>query len=335
MAAITGQAAPWQAPHEFAGPVAAELRQVEESLAQLLPPDLGGLAPVIYHQVVRAGGKRLRPLLVLLSCAAAGGDPARAITMATGVEVVHLASLMHDDVIDEARERRGRPAARQRWGNRASILVGDLLIAQAFRRLSDESGRAALGVIAEAVVQMCQSELTQRGEGRPFPDEAAYFASIQGKTAALMAAACEIGATAAGNTAAAQPLREFGANLGLAFQITDDLLDLYGEPAKLGKPVRQDLLRRQWTLPVIAALQSAPPEQARGLQKLLQHAAEGDAQAAAEAAARVEALGGREYASRRTAELVRQASLALAPLPETPARDALAELAEYVTRRES
>ena len=319
---------------ELARPVAAELHQVEARLRELLPAEMGGPAPAVYQHVLGAGGKRLRPLLTLLSCAAAGGDPAAAVIVATSVEVVHLSSLIHDDVIDEARERRGQPTARERWGNRTSILVGDLLIAEVFRGLSAAFDQAALSVMAEAVVEMCRAELSHGAADEP-ADEGAYFANIRGKTAALMAAACEVGAIAAENPAAGEALREYGLKIGLAFQITDDLLDLYGDPAKLGKPIGQDLGGRHWTLPVMAALQAAPPEEHRRLEELLERSAAGEADAAPRAADLVAALGGREYAAGRARELVEEAGQLLTGLADTPARASLQSLAEYISQRES
>jgi len=320
--------------HQLAAPVAAERAEVEDRLAQLVSGDGGGLAWTAYHHILQAGGKRLRPLLTLLSCAAAGGDAAEAIGLASAVEVIHLASLIHDDVIDEADERRGMPSARERWGNRTSILVGDLLIAEIFYRLSTQFERAALSILAAAVVRMCQAEIGQ-GDGLTTPDERAYYINIEGKTAALMAASCEVGAVAAGPGAPAGALRRYGENLGLAFQITDDLLDLYGDPERLGKPVRQDLRRGHVTLPVIAALDAAGPDEDAALRGLLARSAGGDMTAATEAAQMAAALGGRAYASERAAESVAAAREALTALPETPARASLEALAEYVLDREA
>jgi len=319
----------------LAEPVAPQMHVVEVRLQELLPAEADGLAPAIYQHVLQAGGKRLRPLLTLLSCAAAGGDPAAAVAFATSVEVIHLSSLIHDDVIDEARERRGRPTARERWGNRTSILVGDLLIAEVFRLLSTGFDPHVMGVLAEAVVHMCQSELRETGERRWEAAEARYFASIRGKTASLMGAACHIGALAAANAPAVEPLRDYGLNLGVAFQVTDDLLDLYGDPARLGKPVGQDLAGGHHTLPIIAAWQAGSEGERRALEGLLERCEAGDPGAAAETVELVAALDGREYACHRVGELVQQAKAALEGLVATPARESLEHLADYVLQRES
>jgi geranylgeranyl pyrophosphate synthase len=316
----------------IAEPIAGALAETERQLEALIPEQMGGMVPVIYRHVLKAGGKRVRPMLALLSCVAAGGDANNCVNLAMAVEVLHLSSLIHDDVIDEASQRRGRPSVRQQWGNRASILVGDLLVAEVFSRMADEPGRQALAVLAQSVARMCQSELLEQDEDPLQLDEQLYFDNIRGKTGALMAAACEVGAIVSGNEAARQPLAEFGMDVGQAFQIVDDLLDLYGNSEALGKPVLQDLGRGQWTLPVIHALQAASEAEAEHLRNLLMQAKENPA-AAAEAAAVTAQLGGREYAGKQAEELVERAYAALSRLPESRARESLRELAGYAISR--
>ncbi|MEI6503151.1 MAG: polyprenyl synthetase family protein, partial [Armatimonadota bacterium] len=230
----------------FAAPVSEPLALTETRLGELVPPQAGALVTTVYQHVLKAGGKRLRPLLTLLSCEAAGGDALDGVELAVAVEALHLSSLVHDDVIDEASHRRGKPSVRQRWGNRTSILVGDFLLAQVTRKLSGDFEQRALEVMANAVSDMCLAELMEYPSDPADLSEEAYFARIRGKTASLIAAACEIGAIAAKSSAAREPLTAYGMSLGQAFQITDDLLDLYGEAATLGKPVLQDLGAGQW-----------------------------------------------------------------------------------------
>ena len=317
----------------LAEPVASQLAETEARLESIIPPETGGLVPVVYRHVLKAGGKRLRPLLALLSCGAAGGDPDHCINLATAVEVLHLSSLIHDDVIDEASERRGRPSARQQWGNRASILVGDYLVAEVFRRLADDLGRQALAVLALRVADMCRAELAEQSEDPLALTETAYFENIRGKTGALMSAACEIGAIAADNEQARPLLAAYGLNLGQAFQIVDDLLDLYGDADKLGKPVLQDLQQGHWTLPVIKALASAGPQEQATLVALLAQARQ-EPEAARSVAALCERLGGRQYALDHAQRLVADAQSALATFPDSPARTSLEALAQYVVERQ-
>lgn len=318
---------------QIAEPVAPQLAETERRLEDLIPEQFGGLMPIIYRHVLQAGGKRVRPMLALLSCSATGGDPENCVNLAMAVEVLHLSSLIHDDVIDEANERRGRPSVRQQWGNRASILVGDFLVAEVFRRLADDLGRQALGVLAQRVSEMCRAELVDPAEDLDQLSEARYFENIRGKTGALMSAACEVGAIASDNEGARPLVASYGLNLGQAFQIVDDLLDLYGDPEALGKPVLQDLQRGQWTLPVIHALASATPDEQAKLSDLLQQARH-DALAARAASDLAAEMGGRQYAAAYAQRLVSDALQALSPLPDTPSKTSLAGLAQYVVQRQ-
>jgi geranylgeranyl pyrophosphate synthase len=317
----------------LAAPVADALALAQQQLAELVPAVAGDPAREVYLQMLGAGGKRLRPLLALLSCAAAGGDAAEAVRVAVAAEVIHLASLFHDDVIDEAEERRGQPSVRQRWGNRAAVLVGDLLVAEVFQRLAEQLDGSSASLLARAVGEMSRAELACAAAS-PEPTEEHYRRNIQGKTATLMGAVCEAGARCAASEAAARHLRQYGRKLGEAFQISDDLLDLYGEAEVVGKPALQDLRRGQWTLPVLYALRQGTPEQGRALRESLS-AATWDPRAAREAADLAAALGGRDYGRQIAEGLAAEAQEALAPLSPSPARDSLTQLADYVVQRRS
>jgi geranylgeranyl pyrophosphate synthase len=313
-------------------PVAAALTEVEERLGSMVSPAADGVIGKIYHSLLASGGKRLRPLLTLLSCAASGGEPPQAVALAMGIEVLHLASLIHDDVIDDSDERRGRPAAQRRWGNRAAILAGDYLVAEVFRQTADEIAHETVATLANAVAEMCRAELMDQKNGSESA-RSDYIALISGKTGALMAAACEAGALAADNRLAAQALRPFGRYLGEAFQITDDLLDLYGDPEVMGKPIHQDLQRGDWTLPVLKALENATPSAAAELRETLQ-AAQSSGAAAVTAACLVDQLGGRVYAAAEAADRISLGLDCLQQLPPTPSRTLLTELAEGVLNRD-
>jgi len=211
---------------------------------------------------IEAGGRRLRPALVICSAIAAGGRHAvseRVIDAATAVELLHLASLYHDDVLDAAPLRRGRPSANALWGNHAAVLSGDLLLAHAYR-VAAELGAPELRRFAHTLTALCSGQIaestTQFDVGRDF---AHYDASIRGKTAALLATSCWLGASTGGaRSAAAEALACFGTELGVAFQIVDDVLDLYGHGLQIGKPAGSDLRQGVFTLPVLMALQRDP-----------------------------------------------------------------------------
>jgi geranylgeranyl pyrophosphate synthase len=206
-----------------------------------------------------AGGKRIRPRLALASAAACadGSVPDPAIDAALAVELLHLASLYHDDVVDGATHRRGLPAVHEEWDVGRAIVGGDLLIARA-SRLAGRVGPAGSAAFASAFADLCEGQLFEMiTQYDPTRSEAAYFASIAGKTAALFRVACELGAIGAGADAeVVRALGAFGTNLGLAFQVVDDLLDVTGSSKELGKPVGNDLRQGVYTLPVILACDS-------------------------------------------------------------------------------
>lgn len=315
---------------QITAPVADGLREVELRLQDLVPESLGGPAPGVYRHMLQAGGKRLRPALALLSCAAAGGDSAAAVDAGVAVEVLHLSSLIHDDVIDEAEQRRGQPSVRHLWGNKTAVLVGDFLVAQVFRWLAENLAQQSLTILAQAVTEMCQAELNFATGGEITEEQ--YRANIQGKTGALVAAACEIGALQAQRPELAPILHRYGQKLGEGFQITDDLLDLYAPEAVTGKPELQDLRKGHWSLPVLHALRTAPAAEAERLRALLAQAPQ-DAAAARAAADLTAALGGRAHAEAAAAEVLAEAREALQTLAPTPSVASLQALVDWVASR--
>ena len=208
--------------------------------------------------LLKAGGKRLRPALVLISARA--GVPGRRETdlAAAAIELVHLATLYHDDVIDETDTRRGAPTVHSKWGLEVAILAGDYLFAKGCV-LAATAGGAVTGILSQAIAEVCEGQIietTALGEPARSPDE--YMGTIERKTAALFGAAGELGAATSGADELREPLRAYGRNLGLAFQIVDDLLDLVGDPDVTGKTPGTDLREGVFTLPVLIASQSEP-----------------------------------------------------------------------------
>ena len=326
----------------FAAPVAAQLCEVEALLREVISRDVPYVGDI--YQNMLAGGKRLRPALLLL-CAAAfrplKGSEQGACRGAAAVELVHLASLLHDDLVDRSATRRGQMTALRRYGAAPSVLTGDYLAACAYRRLSLQSNPRALTLLADAVGRMCEAELVVLGrQGEPM-DARAYLAVAAGKTGSLLAASCEMGAIEGGaDLVNSQTLGAYGRDLGIAFQIVDDLLDLYGDSVRLGKPVGQDILAGQPNLLVILASAS---DTDGTLARLLTEIS--DAHEAAEdddapddgkldtVRALVEELGGRQ-AARETAERYAvTASSRLTQLPESEASAALADACRYILDR--
>ena len=325
----------------FTAPVTAQLVEVEALLREVIPRDVPYVGDI--YQDMLAGGKRLRPALVLLSAGVfrpLEGSERGACRAAAAVELVHLASLLHDDLVDRSATRRGQATALRRFGAAPSVLTGDYLAACAYRRLSLQSNPRALTLLADAVGRMCEAELVVLGrQGEPM-DSRAYLAVAAGKTGSLLAASCEMGAIEGGaNLVASQTLGAYGRDLGIAFQIVDDLLDLYGDSARIGKPVGQDILAGQPNLPVILACAS---DTDGTLTRLLAEIAEAGEASGDDTPSEgmldtvrtlVEDLGGRQ-AARQTAERYAvTASDRLTQLPVNEYSAALADICRYVLER--
>jgi octaprenyl-diphosphate synthase len=215
------------------------------------------MIPEVANHLIASGGKRLRPILTL-ACAKLcdyAGETDGDVKLAASVEFMHTATLLHDDVVDESDMRRGRVAARIKWGNEASVLVGDFLLGQAFRMMVEVGSLRALDILSAAATVIAEGEVMQLTNAKNLEtDEAAYLAVIRGKTAELFAAACEVGPVLAGRPEAEQvAARAYGMNLGIAFQLIDDVLDYGGTSAELGKNVGDDFREGKITLPIVLA----------------------------------------------------------------------------------
>jgi octaprenyl-diphosphate synthase len=247
-------------------PVARELDDAENLLRRELSSDNPFVNRLAEHGF-RLGGKRLRPALVLLTANACGGIRPEHLTLATLVEVIHTATLIHDDVLDEATIRRHLDTVNARWNNEVSILLGDYLLAHALCLASSLDDIFACRAISESARRMCQGELRQvESRGNLNLDEAGYLEIIAGKTAALTACCCRLGAHYAGASAATcDALARYGHDLGVAFQIADDVLDMVGEEATVGKSLGTDLLKQKATLPLIRLLATVAPAERESL----------------------------------------------------------------------
>jgi octaprenyl-diphosphate synthase len=211
------------------------------------------MIPEVANHLISSGGKRLRPMLTLATAALCGYRGDGHVKLAAGVEFMHTATLLHDDVVDESEMRRGKVAARVRWGNEASVLVGDFLLGQAFKMMVEVGSLRALEILSSASAVIAEGEVMQLAAAKNMETtEDEYLAIIRAKTAELFAAACEVGPVIAGRPKAeAAACRSFGMNLGLAFQLVDDALDYGGASAKLGKNVGDDFREGKITLPVV------------------------------------------------------------------------------------
>lgn len=219
------------------------------------------LVPEIARYLIDAGGKRLRPMLTIAASMLFGRADGSEVNFAAAVEFMHNATLLHDDVVDESSMRRGRAAARMKWGNQASVLVGDFLLGQAFMMMVDTGNVDALKVISKAATIIAEGEVLQLAKARDLSATSSDYDEVIGaKTATLFEAATEVGAMAGGaSEAGRRALKDYGRELGFAFQLVDDVLDYRGETGTLGKNTGDDLREGKMTLPVILALKQATP----------------------------------------------------------------------------
>jgi octaprenyl-diphosphate synthase len=290
--------------------------------------DLGG-------HVALAGGKRLRPILVLLGAALAGAVEPRAVRLGCIVELLHTATLIHDDVVDQAPLRRGRPSAHARFGVDASVLVGDHFYSRCMALLVRDGDLAVMEALAAAMVSMTEAEVFQLERKRAGElSETGYLRIIRQKTATFMSACCRIGGLAGGLAAAeVEALGTYGERIGIAFQIIDDSLDFAADPARLGKATGHDLREGKRTLPLIATLDRATAdERARILETLGRPGLlEADV---AEVHRLVKVYDGVGYAVGRALAYAETGVAALERLSPSDAREILSVLAEYVIHRD-
>ncbi|MBO8128709.1 MAG: polyprenyl synthetase family protein [Peptococcaceae bacterium] len=299
-----------------------ELEKVVESPQVLL-------AETSRH-LLQAGGKRLRPAFALLAAKMFRYDLQKLLPLAMALELIHMATLLHDDVVDAADKRRGRPTVRSIWGNKVSTHTGDFLFAKALTLVAEYENPMIAQVLAQTCVSMSEGELIQMS-GKYKPDLRNYLRRIRCKTALLIAASCKLGAVATGAPPSIYlPLWRYGYFLGMAFQITDDVLDIVADERKLGKPVGGDLREGVITLPVILALRESP--HARYLEEIIQKRTKSDRDIA-EAINIVRNCGATEKSLDIADRYIRNAIRELQSLPDIPTKNTLQYIAEFIKVR--
>ena len=311
--------------------IAPELAAVGLRFETELRSDLESVNALVRH-VGRFRGKMLRPMLVLLSGRACGSLTDAHIVLATVVEMVHMATLVHDDVLDEAELRRKGATINHLRGNEAAVLLGDYLISHSFHLCSSLNSQLASRLIGRTTNCVCEGELLQiDNRNRLDLDEATYLEIITRKTASLCAACCELGATYAGADAATiARLQTFGLALGTAFQIQDDILDITGEPGIVGKTLGSDIEKGKLTLPMIHFLRTAPREHRTLLCSLLEGR---DADKVERIRNLIVPGDSVPYAQSRALQQIERARRALEALPDSDARRALDQAARFVVAR--
>ncbi|MCD8498382.1 MAG: polyprenyl synthetase family protein [Alphaproteobacteria bacterium] len=285
--------------------------------------------------LIAAGGKRVRPLLTLASTALYSGDMKRAHLLAACVEFIHTATLLHDDVVDESRERRGKESANVVFGNQASVLVGDFLFSRAFQLMTEDGSIEVLRILSDASATIAEGEVLQLSvAGQIDMPMDTYIQVITGKTAALFAAAVEVGPVIAdAGSAQQQAMRDFGLNLGIAFQIADDVLDYRGNQAKIGKTVGDDFREGKLTAPVLYALQNASDEE-RAFWARVMTDKDQQADDLKQALALIDKHDGIGKGLALAASYAQKAKYALTTMPDSPLRAQLSDLVDYMVNRD-
>ncbi len=315
--------------------IAAELAAVEDRL-QEPAQDSGALLSLVASYALGSGGKRIRPALLLLAARACGADQrARVVTLASVAEMMHAATLVHDDIVDHSTKRRGRPSAAALYGSDVSVLAGDFLYSRAIQVLVADGDIRILQAFADATVAMVEGEVLQLQLLRDLRiSEAEYLKIIAGKTAALMSAAARTGALVAGaSPAATDALAAFGHNLGIGFQLVDDALDYTAREERLGKPVGSDFREGKITFPLIHVLRSASGAD-RGVVEELSRQERLSDEDLARLRGLVERYEGVPATMRLVDEYLARAHGLLGVLPESPARRALHRLVDFVRQRD-
>jgi octaprenyl-diphosphate synthase len=312
-------------------PVRARLERVPLELQRIVAADFGLIAEVNAH-LFQMQGKLFRPTLLLLAEEATGARDPRSITLAAVIELIHLATLVHDDSVDHSVLRRGMPTINSLFSHQVSVIMGDYLYSRAVIELVGLDDLEPLRVLSRVTNEMTVGEMRQLLAHEPLEfSEQSYDLLIQAKTASLLSGACEVGALRA-PPPARRALRRFGGALGMAFQIVDDVLDYTGDPSVTGKPTGSDLREHKVTLPLIAALPRMDGAGRRQVDALMASAEPEDAQIE-EVIAAVGEAGGLDYARERALLLAQQADAELEVLPPSPARDALRASITYVVDR--
>jgi octaprenyl-diphosphate synthase len=311
--------------------IAGELRQFEALFKNAVKSNTPMLDRILKY-IVRTKGKQLRPMFVLLSAGVSGGINESTYRAASVVELLHTATLVHDDVVDEASERRGFFSISALWKNKASVLVGDYLLAKGLLLSLEQGDFKILEILSDAVRKMSEGELLQLEKARLLNiREADYFTIIENKTASLLASACAAGAySASQDLTITEKLRQFGEYTGVAFQIKDDLFDYGNED--VGKPTGNDIREKKLTLPLIFTLDHVDYKTRRALTYIIKNKnkSKEDINRVIET---VRAAGGIEYATEKMEAYKQKAINILHTLGESPERDALEELVRYTTER--
>jgi len=317
---------------ELLEPIGEELDQFEEYMRNAMRSKVA-FVDMIARYIVKQKGKRIRPALVLLTAKACGGVNDSTYRGASLVEILHTATLIHDDVVDDADTRRGLASINAVWKNKIAVLMGDYLLAKGLLLSIGNEDFEFLRITSDAVRRMSEAEILQIAKSRDLDlDEETYFRIISDKTASLISTCCQIGAASVSDDPDLRArMKEFGENLGLVFQIRDDLLDYIGRTSITGKPTGIDLKEKKLTLPLIHSLSKAPRSEGRQILQVIRNGAKRkDVHAVVEFA---DSYGGITYTLQRAEHYSKLAVDALDPLPASPAKESLTAFVQFVMER--
>jgi len=314
--------------------VAPEMEAVNQTIRQRMQSEHAPRIPELSAHLIEAGGKRLRPVLTLAAAQMFDYQGDHQIRLAAAVEFIHTATLLHDDVVDESGQRRGRPTANILWDNQSSVLVGDYLFSRSFQLMVETGSLRVLDILANASAVIAEGEVLQLSAQNDLSGgEDRYFQVIRGKTAELFAAAAEVGGHIAGaNATQTKALRDFGDALGVAFQLVDDVLDYGGSAAAMGKNVGDDFREGKATLPVLIAYAKADEAGRAFWERVIEDHEQEDADL--DTGLRlIDEAKGLEETKERARQSGEDAKKALSSLPQTPVTAAMANVVDFVVSR--
>ena len=316
---------------EIIAPVKEEMGEFEDRFRESMKSQ-APLLDKVTHYIIKRKGKQMRPLFIFLTAKMLGEISDKTYDAANLVELLHTASLVHDDVVDDANERRGFFSVNALWKNKIAVLVGDYMLSKILLLSIERDNPKLLAVVARAVQEMSEGELLQIEKARKLDiTEEVYYEVIRQKTASLIATCCEAGAISVDRPDQTENMRMFGETVGLAFQLKDDIFD-YGEPGDIGKPTGLDIRERKMTLPLIYVLNNAPKQVRKELINIVKRHNE-NPKKVKRAVQLVIEYGGIDYAHKKMLEFEQKALNLLEDIPDSASKTALVGLVEYTTNR--
>ncbi|MDG2465386.1 MAG: polyprenyl synthetase family protein [Crocinitomicaceae bacterium] len=316
---------------EITNPIQEELKEFEIRFAANLVSK-AALLDKITHYIVKRKGKQIRPMFLFLAAKMLGEVTDKTYEAASLFEILHTATLVHDDVVDDANERRGHFSINALWKNKIAVLVGDYFLSKVLLLSIEKDNVDVLQVVARAVKEMSEGELLQIEKARRLDiDEEVYFEVIRQKTASLIACVCDAAALSVGRPELQEKMHEFGELIGIAFQIKDDIFD-YGDPNKIGKPTGNDIREQKMTLPLIYTLNNSEPSIKKELINIVKNQNE-DSKAVKRAIQLVIDGGGIQYAHKVMTDYKERALKLIEDVPSSSAKESLIGLVEYTTNR--